>query len=73
LSDITNKGEVTSTKNRMPLKLIYFEACLSQVDAPKREKYLKTYYDATFIKKQASKLLSITQLVIHLGARTFKL
>ena len=34
------KGQVESTKYRRPLKLIYFEACLNQQDALKREKYL---------------------------------
>ena len=33
------KGLVYSTKNRRPLKLIYFEACLNQQDATHREKY----------------------------------
>ena len=37
------KGLVDSTKNRRPMRLIYYEACLSQEDATKREKYLKTY------------------------------
>ena len=31
-----------STKSRLPFKLIYFEACLSQEDATRRERYLKT-------------------------------
>ncbi len=30
-------GKVNSTKNRRPLKLIYYEACLSQEDALHRE------------------------------------
>ena len=47
-----NKGIVSSTKNRRPLKLIYFEACLSQADALKREKYLKTYYGKMFLHKR---------------------
>lgn len=34
------KGLVKSTKDRRPLKLIYFEACLNQQDATHREKYL---------------------------------
>ena len=46
------KGEVTSTKSRLPLKLIYYEACLSQKDALKREKYLKTYYGKMHIAKR---------------------
>lgn len=33
------KGKVTSTKHRRPFKLIYFEGCLSQDDALRREKY----------------------------------
>jgi len=44
-----NKGKVPSTKHRRPLKLIYFEACLSQKDALKREKYLKTHYGKLFL------------------------
>lgn len=45
-------GNVTSTKDRRPLKLIYFEGCLNQQDATKREKYLKTHYGKMFIKKR---------------------
>jgi len=37
-----NKGLVVSTKNRRPLRLIYFEGCLNQQDATRREKYLKS-------------------------------
>lgn len=36
-----NLGTVISTKNRRPLKLIYYEAYSSETDARKREKYLK--------------------------------
>lgn len=46
------KGNVPSTRNRRPLRLIYFEACLNQQDATKREKYLKTHYGRMFIKKR---------------------
>ena len=35
-----NEGKVLSTKKRSPLKLIYYEACLCQEDAFRREKYL---------------------------------
>ena len=44
-----NKGNVESTKNRRPFKLIYFEACLNQKDALKREKYLKTHYGKMYL------------------------
>ena len=43
------KGNVASTKHRRPLELIYFEGCLSQKDALKREKYLKTHYGKMFL------------------------
>jgi putative endonuclease len=46
------KGEVDSTKHRRPLELIYFEGCLDQEDATKREKYFKTYYGKMFLKKR---------------------
>ena len=46
------KGQVKSTKDRRPLKLIYFEACLTQQDALKREKYFKTHYGKMFLKKR---------------------
>jgi putative endonuclease len=53
-----NKGEVKSTINRRPLKLIYYEACLNQQDATKREKYLKTYLGKLFIHKRLKSYLT---------------
>ena len=50
--ELHNKGRVQSTKGRRPLKLIYFEACLSQKDALNREKYLKTHYGKMFLKNR---------------------
>ena len=47
-----NKGLVESSKDRRPLKLIYYEARLSQKDATKREKYLKSYHGKMFIRKR---------------------
>lgn len=47
-----NSGKVKSTKNRRKFKLIYCEACLSQKDALKREKYLKTTYGKRYIKNR---------------------
>lgn len=35
-------GQVASTKNRLPVELIYFEGCRNQQDATRREKYLKS-------------------------------
>ncbi|HPN54729.1 MAG TPA: GIY-YIG nuclease family protein [Candidatus Moranbacteria bacterium] len=53
-----NKGLVDSTKDRRPLKLIYYEACLNQQDATKREKYLKTYHGKMFLKKRLKSYLT---------------
>ena len=46
------KGQVESTKDRRPLKLIYYEACLNEKDAIKREKYFKTHYGKQFLKNR---------------------
>jgi len=54
-----NKGKVKSTNNRRPLKLIYYEACLSQQDALQREKYLKTNYGNRYIKNRLKEFLRV--------------
>jgi len=45
------KGQVESKKERRPLRLIYYEACLTREDALKRERYFKTYYGKRFLYK----------------------
>jgi putative endonuclease len=52
------KGLVESTKDRRPLILIYYEACLNQSDAIKREKYFKTHYGRMFLKKRLKSYLT---------------
>ncbi len=52
------KGRIDSTKDRRPLELIYYEACLDQNDATKREKYLKTYNGKMFLKKRLKSYLT---------------
>ena len=47
-----NAGQVKSTSNRRPLKLVYYEACLSKSDALRREKYFKTHYGRMYIRKR---------------------
>jgi putative endonuclease len=47
-----NSGFVESTKNRLPLELIYYEACLNQEDAFHRERYLKTTYGRRYLKNR---------------------
>ena len=53
-----NEGKVYSTKFRRPLKLIYYEACLNQQDATKREKYLKTAWEKRYIKNRLKNYLT---------------
>jgi putative endonuclease len=52
------KGLVKSTKDRRPLILIYFEACLNQQDALHSEKYLKTHYGKMFIGNRLKSYLT---------------
>ena len=52
------KGLVESTKDRRPLNLIYYEACLDQKDTVRREKYLKTYLGKMFLKKRLKSYLT---------------
>jgi len=47
-----------STKERFPFKLIYYEACLYEIDAKKREKYIKSYHGKMFLKKRLKSYLT---------------
>jgi len=51
------KGKVASTANRLPIKLIYYEACLNENDALKREKYFKTGFGRRFLKNRVETYL----------------
>jgi putative endonuclease len=46
-----------STKSRLPLELIYLEACLTKEDAERREDYLKTSQGHRFLKLRLRKFL----------------
>ena len=56
--DQHKKGQVESTKERLPLKLIYYEASLKQGDAVKRERYFKTYNGKRFLHKRLKSYLT---------------
>jgi putative endonuclease len=45
-------GLVPSTIKRRPLKLIYYEACISKEDAFRREKYLKTGMGKRYLRNR---------------------
>lgn len=52
------RGSVESTKNRRPLRLIYYEASLDIEDALRREKYLKTHLGRLFLHKRLKSYLT---------------
>jgi putative endonuclease len=52
-----SKGVVESTRNRRPLELVYYEACVKQQDALHREKYLKTAYGKRYIMNRLKEYL----------------
>jgi|SRR3989344_6026686 len=45
-------GKVTSTKNRRPFELVYYEACRQEIDAIMREKYFKTGFGRRFLNNR---------------------
>ncbi len=45
-------GLVAATKNRRPLFLVYYEACLDKEKAIKREKQLKTGFGRRYLKNR---------------------
>lgn len=53
-----NNGEVTSTKRRVPLELIYWEGCLNESDAAQREKYLKSAWGKRYLKGRLRRYLT---------------
>jgi len=57
-----NKGLVKATKYRRPLKLIYFEGCLSNKDTRKREMYLKSSWGKRYVKNRISNYLKESRL-----------
>jgi len=55
-----NEGKVESTRKRRPLKLIYFEGCLNQQDATRREKYLKSGNGKIYLRNRLSNYFNPT-------------
>jgi putative endonuclease len=50
-------GNCDFTKQRLPVKLIHYEAYLKKTDAERRERYLKTTEGKRFLKQQIKDLL----------------
>lgn len=51
------QGKVKSTDHRRPLQLIYWEGCLNQQDATRREKYLKSGSGKIYIRNRLRNFL----------------
>jgi putative endonuclease len=47
-----NKGNINSTRNRRPLRLIYYEACRDKTKAINRERYFKTGFGRRFLNNR---------------------
>lgn len=58
--ELHNSGKVFSTKNRTPLKLIYYEGCLNQQDATRREKYLESGNGKIYLRNRLSNFFNPT-------------
>lgn len=56
-----NAGFQISTKNRRPLRLIYYEWCLGKEDALAREKYLKSGMGKKFLRSRMKSYLNQPQ------------
>lgn len=50
-------GKVSSTRNRRPLEVVYYEACLNQADALHRERYLKTTWGKRYLRSRLKSYL----------------
>ena len=55
---VHGNGNVISTRNRLPVKLVYYEASCNQQDALHREKYLKTAWGKRYIKTRLRNYLT---------------
>ncbi len=49
-----NNGRVQATKSRVPLELVYYEACLTESGAIAREKQLKSGFGRAYLKRRLS-------------------
>jgi putative endonuclease len=52
------RGKVSSTADRRPLRLVYYEACMDKKDAHHRETYLKTSHGKMFLHNRLKSYLT---------------
>jgi len=54
-----NRGINLSTKRYRPWKIIYYEACINEDDAKRREGYLKTTQGGRLLKRRLKEYLYV--------------
>lgn len=47
-----SRGRVTATRERLPVELVYYEACRNEQQAVRREKALKTGFGRAYLKRR---------------------
>lgn len=57
------KGDVRSTKPRLPMILVFYEAYINKYDALRRERYLKTTKGRTTIRSMLKEYLKLVKIV----------
>lgn len=57
-----NAGRVMATRNRRPFEIIFFEGYLHQQDATSREKFYKTGWGRTHLKKVLANYLKSNKI-----------
>ena len=53
-----NSGAIRSTVYRRPLRLVYYEGCLSMEDARRRERYLKSGRGGRYLRQRLASWLA---------------
>jgi len=67
------KGDVESTKYRRPLELIYYEACVVEDDARRREKVLKSYRGKMLLRNRLKSYFTGSSAISTVAKRTHNL
>ncbi len=55
------QGKVSTTRNRRPLNLVYYEACLDEADALHREQYLKSTWGKRYLRNRLKSYFAVDE------------
>ena len=53
------KGQVRSTHYKLPVRLIYYEACIGEADSRRRERYLKSGNGKLYLRQRLASFFRI--------------